>query len=245
MLNINRQQMRSTNNAASSARRLQVSLILSTCLPLAIVNLNANAANLQLDVQDATGAPLADAVVYAEAINPGNLAKPSKVIQIEQIGRKYQPLVTALQLGSQVSFPNNDTVRHHVYSFSAAKKFEMKLYSGVPSENVLFDKTGTVVLGCNIHDKMIAYIHVVDTPFFSKTDAQGKAQLAHLPAGKYRLKAWHYNVPQNAGITEQALQMGSDTKSLQLKLATKAGAAPANSATSSTSAAAATNNDNY
>ncbi len=182
----------------------------------------AAAGQLTLEVQDATGAPLADAVVYAVPEHAGKLAKASHVAQIEQIARKYQPLVTALQVGSQVSFPNHDTVRHHVYSFSAAKKFEMKLYSGVPSDNVLFDKPGTVVLGCNIHDKMIAYIHVVETPYFSKTNASGKASISNLPSGKYHLKAWHYAVPQNAGVVEQNLQMGTEGQSLSLKLPTKA-----------------------
>lgn len=179
------------------------------------------AANLQVEVLDAQGLALPDAVVYAQPEQNAPRAKPSQVAQIEQVNRKFVPQVTGLQLGSQVALPNHDTVRHHVYSFSAPKKFEMKLYSGVPSENVLFDKVGTVVLGCNIHDKMIAYIHVVDTPYFQKTDAAGKATIANLPKGKYQLKVWHFNVPQNAGVTEQALQMSGSAQVLTIKLATK------------------------
>lgn len=186
------------------------------------------AANLQVEVLDAQGMALPDAVVYAQpefALPP---AKNNQVAQIEQVGRKFVPLVTALQVGSQVSLPNNDTVRHHVYSFSAAKKFEVKLYSGVPSENVLFDKVGSVVLGCNIHDKMIGYIHVVDTPFFQKTDASGKAKLANLPKGKYQLKVWHFNVPQNAGVSERALQVSDSAQTLTIKVATKPSAQSGN-----------------
>jgi hypothetical protein len=66
-------------------------------------------------------------------------------------------------------------VRHHIYSFSPAHKFDQKLYSGVAAAPQVFDKAGTVVLGCNIHDKMLAYVKVVDTPYFAKTDGAGAA----------------------------------------------------------------------
>jgi len=73
-----------------------------------------------------------------------------------------------VQAGTPILFPNHDKVRHHVYSFSPAKTFELKLYSGVPGTPVLFDKPGLVVLGCNIHDQMVAYVQVVNTPYFAK-----------------------------------------------------------------------------
>jgi hypothetical protein len=90
-----------------------------------------------------------------------------------------------------VYFPNSDDVRHHVYSFSPAKKFELRLYHGKTAEPVLFDQPGKVALGCNIHDSMVATIYVVDTPYFTQSDQDGLAVLERLPVGSYHLNIYH------------------------------------------------------
>ena len=96
-----------------------------------------------------------------------------------------------MQAGTAIIFPNSDNIRHHVYSFSPAKKFELPLYSGVPAEPVVFDKVGFVTLGCNIHDWMIAYVAVLPTPYFQVTGNDGLAALKDLPPGHYTVQAWH------------------------------------------------------
>lgn len=192
---------------------------------LALLGSIACAAPLTVQVSDASGQPLADAVVYAEPVAAHALPKPVRTTEIEQKGRKFSPLVTVIQTGTEVSFPNNDTVRHHVYSFSPAKIFDIKLYSGVPGKPILFDKAGTVVVGCNIHDQMVAYIQVVSTPYFAKTDASGKAILDGLTPGKYSLKAWHFNLAAGAPIPEQALNFSGTETGATFKLNVKAGAA--------------------
>jgi plastocyanin len=181
----------------------------------------AHAASASVQVTDTGGQPLADAVVYAEPASGQAVPKPHGVIEIEQKGRKFIPLVTVVQTGTDISFPNNDTVRHHVYSLSPAKVFELKLYSGKPGNPVTFDKPGTVVLGCNIHDTMVAYIRVVDTPWFAKTDAAGRAKIDGLPAGKYQLKAWHYRLPAGAPVAEQTLTLTTEDGTASFKLGVK------------------------
>ena len=166
---------------------------------------SAVAGTVTVQVNDAAGQPVADAVVYAEAAGGQALPKSAHSAEIEQKARKFAPLVTAVQAGSEISFPNNDTVRHHVYSFSAAKIFELKLYSGTPGSPIVFDKPGTVIVGCNIHDQMVAYIQVVNTPYFARTDASGKARIDAVAAGKYTLKYWHYKTPAPNQIQEQPL----------------------------------------
>lgn len=169
------------------------------------------AGTLTVQVSDDAGAPLEDAVVYAEAVGAPARSKPASA-EIEQKGRKFLPLVTVVQTGAAISFPNHDTVRHHVYSFSQAKNFELKLYSGMPSAPVVFDKPGTVVIGCNIHDRMIAYVQVVDTPYFGKTDAAGTVRITGIPDGHYVLRAWHYRLPPNAAPAQQPLSLSGDAK---------------------------------
>lgn len=163
------------------------------------------AADLTVDVLDSTGSPIENAVVYAEPDNKPNIPAANAIV--EQRGKQFNPLVSVVQTGTDVTFPNFDSVRHHVYSFSPAKTFELKLYSGVPTSPVKFDKAGTVVLGCNIHDYMVAFIHVVDTPYFAKTNKLGKAVLRDLPNGNYTLKAWHYAVAKEKDIAEKQVHI--------------------------------------
>ncbi|HEX7642702.1 MAG TPA: methylamine utilization protein [Burkholderiaceae bacterium] len=185
----------------------------------------ASAASLSVDVTDAAGVPLADAVVYAEPVSGQVLPRSARrTVEIEQRKRRFNPLVTVVQVGTEINFPNNDTVKHHVYSFSPAKVFDLPLYSGTPAAPQLFDKAGTVVLGCNIHDQMIAYVEVVDTPFFGKTDVSGKLRLDALPPGKYQLRAWHYNLPISVPFVEQGLTMAGDDGAASFKLELKPGA---------------------
>jgi plastocyanin len=167
----------------------------------------ATAATVTVNVVDGTGKPLDNAVVYLEPVGTRLPVAPAANVQIEQVRKQFNPRVVVVPVGTLVQFPNNDTVRHQVYSFSPIKTFELKLYAGVPSAPVLFDKAGTAVLGCNIHDQMSAWIHVVDTPLYAKTDA-GKAHIDKVPAGNYKLKSWHPGLGDAAPI-EQAVTVGT------------------------------------
>jgi plastocyanin len=173
---------------------------------------------LSVQVADSGGRPVADAAVYAEPASGQVPPKTGRKAEIEQKGGKFLPGVMVVQTGTDISFPNNDTVRHHVYSFSPAKVFELKLYSGVPANPVHFDKPGTVIVGCNIHDQMVAYIHVVPTPYFGKTDASGKVRLEGLPPGKYQLKAWHFALPAGTQIPEQDVSVSDGESAASFKL---------------------------
>jgi plastocyanin len=145
-------------------------------------------ASLVVEVRDGRGSALAGAVVYA--IPEGR--KPpihTSVAVMDQKDRRFVPHVLAVQTGTAVTFPNSDNVRHQVYSFSPAKKFQLPLYAGTPPKPVVFDKPGVVSLGCNIHDRMSAYIVVVETPHFGVTE-DGRVELKDLAAGSYSVRWW-------------------------------------------------------
>lgn len=151
----------------------------------------AGAQTLSIEVRDAGGAPVADAVVYATALDAAPGAAHSRTATIVQRDREFVPWVTVVQAGTTISFPNADPILHHVYSFSPARPFEIKLYAGETPQGILFNKPGIVTLGCNIHDWMVAYVAVVDTPHFGKTAKPGLVTLRSLPAGRYEVHAWH------------------------------------------------------
>lgn len=169
----------------------------------------AHAASLQVDVVDKTGAPVPNAIIYATPMSGKLPAKPPAGAVIDQIKRQFVPLVSVIQTGSSVTFPNKDNIEHDVYSFSPAKKFELNLYHGVAASPVVFDKPGLVVMGCNIHDMMVAYVLVVDTPYFAKTDASGHATIENVSAESYRVAAWQYRMKDGAPHPVQTVTPGA------------------------------------
>ena len=149
-----------------------------------------DAASLEVSVTDANGLALEHAVVSLHGETAENAPSGTHTV-MDQRDRQFAPTVVAIQTGTDVSFPNSDDVRHHVYSFSKPKTFQLKLYHGEPSEPVRFDEPGIVVLGCNIHDGMLGYLAVVDTPLFAKSTPRGNATIEAAPSGRYTLQVWH------------------------------------------------------
>lgn len=167
-------------------------------------------AEIVATVRDQKGRPVEDAVVLAVPLDRRafDTAKPARQV-VDQVNKEFVPYVRVVFTGTSVSFPNKDNIRHHVYSFSPAKKFELPLYSGVPAAPVLFDKAGVVVLGCNIHDWMIGYIYVADTPYFGKTELDGEATVENLPPGDYQLRLWHPDMEKDEQSTLQRLTVAA------------------------------------
>lgn len=178
-------------------------------LSASLLAATAGAAELTVNVRTSAGAPVRDAVVM---LHPAGAApmKPQTdtSLSVRQQDIQFHPFVLIAPVGAQVGFPNRDKVRHHVYSFSKAKRFELKLFGREESRSVSFDKPGAVALGCNIHDAMTAYVRVVDTPFAVKTDATGTARLPNLPGGAATLKVWHPYLRAPGNELARAVSLG-------------------------------------
>jgi plastocyanin len=164
-------------------------------LPALLLTLAAgttHAADLAVTVTDARSTTAQQAVVLARPVHPltAHPAAAAKA-RVVQESQAFAPEVTPIAVGTTVEFPNLDRMRHHVYSFSPANTFEIRLYSGEDIPEVTFDKPGVVAIGCNIHDWMQGYLYVTDAPYFAATDASGVATLHGLPAGEYRVSVWH------------------------------------------------------
>lgn len=169
----------------------------------------AHSAELRVTVKDHKGKNVEDAVVLAVAADPRN-AQHSKPPQnaVDQVDKQFVPYVKPVFVGSTVRFPNSDNIRHQVYSFSPAKKFELPLYAGSNAPPVTFDQPGVVVLGCNIHDWMIGYIYVSETPFFAKTGPLGTASIPDLPPGEYSVRIWHPSMDRAEETTNRQIVVG-------------------------------------
>ena len=156
-----------------------------------------NTVPLQL-TDNLSGKPVANAVVILE----NGLSESPVEAEIVQKNRNFHPHTLIIPKHSRVDFPNQDNTQHHVYSFSPAKTFNIELYAGRPTEPVVFNKTGVVEIGCNIHDHMQAFILITDSAPSGRTDEQGRLTVEIPPSaddgsGKIELQIWHPRLTDN------------------------------------------------
>ena len=184
-------------------------LIYVVCLMVIspIAGKKAKAADIIAKVLNDNRQPIRHAVVYADpkAVIPP--APQENDAAIDQIDKMFKPFVSVVRVGTRIKFPNNDNIQHHVYSFSRANKFELPLYAEQVASPVIFDKEGAVVLGCNIHDWMMAHVLVVKTPYFAVTDQNGQAFLNDLPDGDYKVQVWHPGMRKKPKIKPQMINI--------------------------------------
>jgi plastocyanin len=145
-------------------------------------------------------------VVYLTSKNDQSDGITNTISIMDQVNTQFLPHILAIQKGSQVRFPNSDSIKHHVYSFSSTKTFELQLYKELESDPLLFSKPGVVAVGCNIHDWMLGYIFVVDTPYFNKTNIDGNVSL-EMPDGEYQLNVWHPRIQDELSTLSRMVTM--------------------------------------
>ncbi|MGY4878729.1 methylamine utilization protein [Vreelandella aquamarina] len=170
----------------------------------------------EVSVADLSGTPLKNAVVEVFINNAGVSA--TQTASIIQRDATFHPQVITIPTGSQVTFPNKDTTRHHVFSFSPAKTFDLKLYLSETPEPVRFDTPGVVVLGCNIHDHMQAFIVVSEAPYAALTDEQGQLQISGLPEGQHRMRVWHSRMDDSHSVWWEGEISDSDSINVRVAL---------------------------
>lgn len=194
-------------------RMLYIGLIWLT-IPVSTLADNVTAT---VTVTDANQLPVKNAVVIFTPLFKVNQALPkAKPAIMNQINKQFVPHVLVVPRNTEITFPNADNVFHHVYSFSPAKQFELKLYKEFTAEPLFFEQPGIVDIGCNIHDWMLGYIVVSESPYFLKTDDTGSAGVA-LPKGQYRLSFWHPQAANEMPFTQPEMEI-TDSKSIVLTL---------------------------
>jgi plastocyanin len=190
------------------------------CLLLA---LPAAAASLRVPIRDAKGQPVADAVVTLAPVDAAAHAAlpappPPATHIVDQRDEAFVPYVVVFRPGDKVVFRNSDITRHHVYSFSRAKAFEMLLAPGDVGKPMTLDQAGLVAVGCNIHDHMRAWLVVTDAAWVATSGADGIARFPHVPAGEYRAVVWHPQLRPRQPEIAQALHMGNADLELPVSL---------------------------
>jgi plastocyanin len=176
------------------------------------------AAVLTVRVVDAAGRPVRDAVVTFYPSAGARAPRPGGHYVISQQNLQFHPFLTIVPVGADISFPNFDNTKHHVYSFSPAKRFELKLFAKDQSRTVHFEKAGVVALGCNIHDQMSAFIVVADSAWTARTNAQGTVEFGDAPNAPGRITVWHPYLRAPNGTMQQGLALNQHSANFSVRL---------------------------
>lgn len=176
------------------------SKILKLIVLLLTIAYNAEAAGSISGTVTSRGEGVVDAVVYIDSIN-GNFLPPKKNPVMDQKNLTFIPHVMPILIGTTVDFINSDDVLNNVFTPSwAGRRFNLGTYPKGIVRSFTFNRVGEVIILCNIHPEMEAYILVLKNPFFAITDKEGKFSIAEVPPGKYTLRAWHEDLKSQAKI---------------------------------------------
>jgi plastocyanin len=193
--------------------RLVSTALIAFLVPAAV------AAPLQLSFVGVDGRGVGGTVITLRSTDASRpIARPTAAV-LDQLDLRFVPNVLVIPVGSQVVFPNSDSVSHQVYSFSPAKKFQLPLYRGKPYPPMQFDRQGVVTLGCNIHDQMRAYVYVVEAQYFGRTDATGAWSANDVDPGQYRVEIWHPLSRVQRPVLEQTVTVPDSGAKLLLRAA--------------------------
>lgn len=179
---------------------------------LLLAGMSSNAAEFEVTVLDRHGEPVPDVAVYIESHHDGDVPAVANLAQMQQIDFRFEPDILVVQTGSRVQFPNNDTVAHHVYSFSSPNNFVLPMFKGGMRPQVEFEHAGVVTVGCNLHDQMVGYILVVDSPVFGKTGRDGKVRLESENSQGLTVNIWNPGLHLEDEHLVQSVKAGRSAK---------------------------------
>lgn len=191
---------------AEKPRRMVLSV---TLLFTAVI---CNAAEIEVTVLDRNGEPVPNVAVYAQSDYDGPLLAPTNTELMSQMDTRFVPHLLVVQTGTAVGFPNSDIIAHHIYSFSKPNDFMLPMYKGDLQPQIVFDHAGVVTLGCNIHDHMLAYILVVDSHSFGKTNFDGKTRLTADNPDGLTVSIWSPRINSQVENLSQSIKAGRSAR---------------------------------
>src|SRR5262245_60050136 len=188
---------------------------LAAAMLLVAVGNTAAATTFTAEITDQDGKPVQNAVVsLVPDVKTGMPAASTRLPNDKVIDQRFEtfvPIVTIVPRSGRVVFANSDPTTHQVYSFSAAKQFEITLARDTSSPPIAFPNAGIAALGCNIHDNMIAYVFVADSPWTGMTGADGHVVIEDVPPGNYQAQVWHYRYPPRRELPSAQVAVATDT----------------------------------
>lgn len=177
------------------------------------VSLSSAEMALEGEVKISSGVSPADLLVYIA--NPPPAPKPPSgpTAIMDQRNQAYHPHVMAVVVGTTVKFLNSDRLTHNIFSQSPPKIFDLGRIAPNTSAQLAFEKPGVIELLCGFHSRMLAYIHVMEHPYFAVPDSKGRFAIKGVPPGTYQLRIWH---EQSSGASKEAKVAADQSSPVQL-----------------------------
>jgi plastocyanin len=209
--------MKSIDNFFQRSLQKAAKFVFAVSVSFVLLNSLASAQGVVLRLHNNDGEPVVDAVMELLSDSVSNSTSTAvQEVEIDQRDKEFIPSITTVVAGGSASFPNSDDILHHVYSFSPAKTFDTPLYGSEVDRQYreVFDVPGVIEIGCNIHDWMLAYIYVGQSPLMAISDEQGFVSLTGMAPGSYTLRVWHSRLdePQNYMEQEIVIEAGRTTE---------------------------------
>ena len=144
---------------------------------------------------------LSNVVVYIERVER-TFHPPKEAAIMNQQNLTYVPHVLPILVGTTVDFVNSDGLLHNLHAFMRGETlFNIAMPKFLKKKSMMFQKEGPVLLLCDVHREMSAYIMVLQNPFFALTNEEGDFTIKDVPPGSYTVKAWHENLkPQSQEV---------------------------------------------
>jgi plastocyanin len=130
-------------------------------------------------------------IVFLTSAETSQSSLSPETLQMAQRDTAFSPAVLIVDVGTTLEFPNQDPFFHNVFSYSAAKRFDLGRYPRGESRSVRFDEPGIVKIYCEVHDFMRAVVVVADHPYHTIVREDGRFSIRGVPSGRHRLTVWH------------------------------------------------------
>jgi len=129
------------------------------------------------------------AVVFVQGV-PGKRAElRAERPVMHQKDKTFIPRLLPVAVGTTVEFKNSDSFKHNIFS-PDGERYNLGTWVEEKGRSYTFKRPGIYRQLCNIHPEMLAYIVVLETPYFALTDNDGNFEIGSIPSGNYLLRVW-------------------------------------------------------
>ncbi|MCP3933406.1 MAG: hypothetical protein GY705_30420 [Bacteroidetes bacterium] len=167
--------------------------------------------NREINYVNSTNGALTDVVVYLKKVKQGKAFNDAeKSAEVIQEGCEFKPFIQVMHNNEMAAITNNDSVLHNIHTYEIigkAKKTQMNVSQpdkGTINKKVTLKRGVAMKVECDAHDFMHGFIFVAKNPYYTQVAADGTYTIDNIPAGKYKVNAFHGKLGTQKGKAKVA-----------------------------------------